>query len=219
MSNPHCVFWVTHQIHVSSLSAQARQPYPPGYGFPLPFSGRPSLLGSSCAHCGIGPSFRRLSGLLVQEDQTTMGLPRSAPVEKRWGRVPPIPQGLGVPTHHLIRVRSAGLQRTRFPSPVLVASITVCDEFDIMRPHQRFTLVHPFRLPLARSLWMIQSFPWAFVRLLSHASLPNVCADRGLARTLARIAATHLQSLSKSDFVSRVVNSVIPLPFSTFTAK
>ena len=42
-----------------------QRPYPPGYGFPVPFGGWPSLLGSSCARCGIGPFFRRSSGLLA----------------------------------------------------------------------------------------------------------------------------------------------------------
>jgi hypothetical protein len=56
---------------------------------------------------------------------------------------------------------------------------------------------------------MIQGFPWAFVRLLSHASLPGACADRGLAWTQARVAGTHLQPLIRSDFVSRVVGIVV----------
>ena len=43
-----------------------QRPYPPGYGFPVPFGGRHSLLGSSCARCGVGPSFRRSSGLLAE---------------------------------------------------------------------------------------------------------------------------------------------------------
>jgi len=55
---------MTHQIHVSSLSAQVSRPYPPGYGFPAPFGRRLSLPGSSCARCGVPPPFRRSSGLL-----------------------------------------------------------------------------------------------------------------------------------------------------------
>lgn len=33
-------------------------PYPPGYGFPLPFGWWPSLIGSSCSRWGIEPSLR-----------------------------------------------------------------------------------------------------------------------------------------------------------------
>ena len=57
----HNVHWVTHPAHVSGLSAQAIRPYPPSYGFPLPFGWRHSLLGPSCARWGVGPSFRRSS--------------------------------------------------------------------------------------------------------------------------------------------------------------
>jgi len=32
--------------------------YPAGYGFPVPFGGRRSLLEPSCARCGLGPLLR-----------------------------------------------------------------------------------------------------------------------------------------------------------------
>jgi len=57
---------VIHPAHVSRLSARAIGPYPPGYDFPWPFGGWHSLLGPSCSRCGLGPSFRRSSGLLAR---------------------------------------------------------------------------------------------------------------------------------------------------------
>ena len=89
------VLWVTHLTHVSGLSAQARGPYPPGYDFPVPYGGWPSLLGSSCARCGVGPSFQRSSGLLAggpDRNGVTMFRTREA----RRGRVPSVPRGRGV---------------------------------------------------------------------------------------------------------------------------
>src|SRR5207302_7712955 len=64
------VLRVTHQAHVSRLSPRASPPYPPGYGFPLPFGWRPSLLGPSCPRCGFGPFFRRSSGLPAVASRT-----------------------------------------------------------------------------------------------------------------------------------------------------
>jgi hypothetical protein len=85
------------------------RPSPPGYGFPLPLGGWPSLLGPSCSRCGFGPSFRRSSGLLAG-GQTACGLPRSAPVETRRERVPPLLRGLGAPA--CAAVKAAGLCQT-----------------------------------------------------------------------------------------------------------
>src|SRR5262249_55570438 len=53
---------VAHQVHVSSLSARAIGPYPPGYDFPLPFGWRRSLLGPSFARRGLGLPRGRLPG-------------------------------------------------------------------------------------------------------------------------------------------------------------
>src|SRR5207237_8236379 len=78
VSFPYAVLRVTHQTHVSGLSAWVIGPYPPGYAFPLPFGRRPSLLGSSGARCGVGPCFRSSSGLLRAGGQTTAGVPRSS---------------------------------------------------------------------------------------------------------------------------------------------
>jgi hypothetical protein len=49
---------VVHSVPVSRLSVWARRPYPPGYGFPLPFGWWPSLLGPSLSRCGVGPTSR-----------------------------------------------------------------------------------------------------------------------------------------------------------------
>ena len=65
LHNPTGGCRVVHLAHVSRLSARARWPYPPGYDFPWPFGGWRSLLGPSCSRCGLGPSFRRSSGLLA----------------------------------------------------------------------------------------------------------------------------------------------------------
>ena len=86
---------MTHQVHVSSLSAQVRRPYPPGYGFPTPFGRRPSLLGPSCARCGFPPSFRRSSGLLDRSPDHN-GVAAFRTSEMRSGWVLPVLRGLGV---------------------------------------------------------------------------------------------------------------------------
>jgi len=51
-------FWVDRQAHVSTLSSCAIGHYPAGYGFPMPFGGRPSLLAPSYARCGFRPLLR-----------------------------------------------------------------------------------------------------------------------------------------------------------------
>ena len=85
-----------HPAHVSRLSARATRPYPPGYEFPLPFGGWRSLLGPSCSRCGLGPSFRRSSGLLARGPDR-IGVTTFRPDEMRRGRVPPIRRDLGAP--------------------------------------------------------------------------------------------------------------------------
>src|SRR5262249_36022326 len=54
LPNPPGSCRVVYQAHVSRLSARALRPYPPGYEFPVPFGGWSSLLGPSCARCGVG---------------------------------------------------------------------------------------------------------------------------------------------------------------------
>src|SRR5215467_4224439 len=54
-----CRLWVVHLVHVSGLSAWVL-PYPPSYGFPLPFGWWRSLLGPSSSHWRI-PSPLRLT--------------------------------------------------------------------------------------------------------------------------------------------------------------
>jgi hypothetical protein len=73
LHNPPGSCRVVYQAHVSRLSARATRPYPPGYDFPLPFGGWRSLLGPSCARCGLGPSFRRSSGLLAHRARPQRG--------------------------------------------------------------------------------------------------------------------------------------------------
>ena len=86
---------MTHQVHVSSLSAQAKWPYPPGYGFPAPFGRRPSLLGPSCPRCGVKPPFRRSSGLLdLRPDPNGIAAFRTSEIRSGW--VLPVLRGLGV---------------------------------------------------------------------------------------------------------------------------
>ena len=77
------------------LPAQARAPYPPGYGFPAPFGRRPSLLGPSCARCGIEPPFRRSSGLLdLRPDHNGVAAFHTSEIRSGW--VLPVLRGLGV---------------------------------------------------------------------------------------------------------------------------
>jgi hypothetical protein len=49
--------WAAHLVHVSTLSGWV-SPYPAGYGFPVPFGCRPSLLGPSSSHRRLGHSLR-----------------------------------------------------------------------------------------------------------------------------------------------------------------
>ena len=143
------VLWVTHLTHVSGLSAQARGPYPPGYDFPVPYGGWPSLLGSSCARCGVGPSFRRSSGLLAggpDRNGVTMFRTREA----RRGRVPSVPRGRGV----------RGGSGSGLPPVCPVIAVVANHHFrrpSMTQPQQRFTHVHPVRLSLARFPRMVRS--------------------------------------------------------------
>ena len=143
------VLWVTHLTHVSGLSAQARGPYPPGYDFPVPYGGWPSLLGSSCARCGVGPSFRRSSGLLAggpDRNGVTMFRTREA----RRGRVPSVPRGRGV----------RGGSGSGLPPVCPVIAVVANHHFrrpSMTQPQQRFTRVHPVRLSLARFPRMVRS--------------------------------------------------------------
>ena len=91
ISNHYRVLRVAHQVHVSRLSAWA-VPYPPGYGFPLPFGGWRSLFGPSYSQERIRPPLRSA----YWTGQTFRGLPRSAPVRRDWGGCPLYPGGQGV---------------------------------------------------------------------------------------------------------------------------
>src|SRR5262249_29429403 len=119
-------------------------PYPPGYDFPLPFGGRPSLLGTSCSRWRIGPSFR------------FAGCPRGSPngvstfrtVKMRPGRGPALPSRGAVSQEERASLPSAGYQGPAFP---LVRSACQSLSPTTARPQHRFTCVHPSGLPLARS--------------------------------------------------------------------
>ena len=171
LHNPPGSCRVVHPAHVSRLSARAMRPYPPGHDFPWPFGGWHSLLGPSCSHCGLGPSFRRSSGLLAR-GQTALGLPRSAPVETRRGWVPPLLRGLGAPAcprwHALTRRRS---RSGSWPVHRRV-SHRLRRPF-VTQPQRRFILIHPSRLSLTRFAWMVQAHlgfhPSALVRHVTGA--------------------------------------------------
>jgi hypothetical protein len=66
-----------------------------GLCFPAPFGRRHSLLGPSCARCGIEPFFRRSSGLLEWTPDHN-GVAAFDISEKRSGRMPPVLRGQGV---------------------------------------------------------------------------------------------------------------------------
>ncbi len=147
--------------------------YPPGYEFPLPFGGWPSLLGPSCSRCGLGPSFRRSSGLLAQ-GQTASGLPRSAPVEMRRERVPPILRDLGAPAY--CKESDTPLPDRRLGPGSWSIYRRVSHRLRrpfVTQPPRRFTRVHPSRLSLARLAWMVQAalglHPPAFARPVTEA--------------------------------------------------
>jgi len=81
----------SHPPHVSRLSAWV-SPYLPGYGFPLPFGGQPSLLEASCAHWGLRPSLRLAYCLSADPIGVATFHTREMPP----GWVPPLPRGIGV---------------------------------------------------------------------------------------------------------------------------
>jgi hypothetical protein len=147
---------MTHQVHVSSLSAQAKWPYPPGYGFPSPFGRRRSLLGPSCPRCGVKPPFRRSSGLLdLRPDHNGIAAFRTSEIRSGW--VLPVLRGLGV------------LARDGSGSRVIAGAVKLLFSTQhrrrdhrfrrpsLTKPHRKLTCVHPSDLPLARLAWMVQA--------------------------------------------------------------
>jgi len=149
VSSPQVVLWVTHPTHVSGLSARAIRPYPPGYGFPVPYGGWRSLLGSSSARCGVGPFFRRSSGLLAEgPDRNGVAMFRTR--ETRRGRVPSVLRGLGV-----LGGSGSGLPPLAQSSPWW--STIFFRRPSVTQPQRRLTCVHPSRLSLARFLRMVRS--------------------------------------------------------------
>ncbi len=156
VGNHHNELWMTHQVHVSSLSAQARWPYPPGYGFPAPFGRRPSLLGPSCACCGVPPSFRRSSGLLDRSpDHNRVAAFHTSEMQSGW--VLPVLRGRGVLARNGKDPRAtAGVLRLLLFRPIIAVK-TIVRRFSVTKPPRKFTRVHPSDLPLARFAWMVQA--------------------------------------------------------------
>ena len=116
------------------------------------------------------PKIVRLTGW----GQTASGLPRSAPVEMRRGRVPPILRDLGAP---------ACRDKRGMPLPDQVAGPGSWSVYRrgshrlrrpfVTQPPRRFICIHPSRLSLARLAWMVQAFlglhPSAFARHVTGA--------------------------------------------------
>jgi hypothetical protein len=84
---------VVHQAHVSNLSV-GQTPYPPGYGFPLPFGWRPSLLGPSFPAAEFRPSCVGPTGR--PPDHNGVSTFRSEEIRPGW--MPSILRGRGVRT-------------------------------------------------------------------------------------------------------------------------
>ena len=184
-----------------------QRPYPPGYGFPVPFGGWPSLLGSSCARCGFGPSFRRSSGLLAG-GQTATGLPRSAPDELRRGRAPSLLRGRGVSDRSKARSRSHGPYRR------------VSHRYGDFRLRSLNEGSLAFALPVfpwpGTSGWL--GLPLGFTRLLSHASLPSACAGREPTQTHIGVVATQLTTTHQERLSRRTSLHGIPALFQTINS-
>jgi hypothetical protein len=141
LHNPPGSCRVVHQAHVSRLSARATRPYPPGYDFPVPYGGWPSLLGPSYSRCGFGPSFRRSSGLLAQGPDRN-GVTAFRTRRGATGAGASCTAGPGCP--------SARYEEDTGPWPDIAASAIGCGDLPVTQPPQRFTRVRPSRLSLAR---------------------------------------------------------------------
>jgi hypothetical protein len=174
VSNPCNDLWTTHQIHVSGLSARVKGPYPPGYVFPSPLGWRHSLLGSSCARYGIGPSFRRLLGLLEWPPDRN-GVAAFRISEERSGRMLPVLRGQGVRSQD-VKLLGSG----QGGSPGVVTRYRRNHLFQrlvITEPRRQFTCVHPSDLPLARRRWDGSNLPWVSplcCRMLRYLALAGV---------------------------------------------
>ena len=78
--------WVVHPVSVSRFSARV-WPYPPGYGFPVSFD--VAAFASETVPSPLKSSAALAVGLLSQHlPQTSLGLPRSAPMRSKWGGHP-----------------------------------------------------------------------------------------------------------------------------------
>ena len=173
---------MTHQIHVSSLSARVKRPYPPGYGFPAPFGRRHSLLGSSCPRCGIGPSFRRSSGLPdARLDRNGIAAFRTS--EKRSGWVLPLLRGRGVPARNTVRIRVMQGASPCFVAHHRLANHLVGDFPSRSLVGSSLAFTRPIFPSPGSPGWFGSAL--GFTPLLSHASLPGACMGWGLVWTLA----------------------------------
>jgi hypothetical protein len=168
-----------------------QRPYPPGYGFPVPFGGWRSLLGSSCARCGFGPSFRRSSGLLAGWPDHN-GVATFRTDELRRGRAPSLLRGRGVYDRSKARSRSGGpCRRVSHPAAIFAYAAS-------MKVHLRSPFPS-FPGPVGRD---DSDFPWALpacCRTLRYLALARVGNRQ---RHISGSWRLSPRSLIRSDIVS-----------------
>ena len=183
LHNPPGSCRVVHPAHVSGLSAQAMRPYPPGYGFPLPFSRRRSLLGPSCARWGFGLPCGRLTG-------------RRTPARPQRGCHVPHgrePTGEGALSTAGTRCPSVSLRGEHALPPAEGPAtwshhrrFSLCDDLFVTQPQTRVHSHSPVRSSLHPAATSGLQPSWA----LPSASDPTVASDaregQGWAWTLAQ---------------------------------
>src|SRR6516225_11152998 len=173
LHNPPGSCRVVYQAHFSRLSARATRPYPPGYDFPLPFGGWRSLLGPSCARCGLGPSFRRSSGLLAWWARPQRGY--HVPHQLRRGGggcllycATWVPRRAVATAARFDQATEGGLVPGRF----IVASAIGCDDLSLRSLDGGYlAFAHPVFPSPGSPGWFRLAL--GFTRLLSHATLPG----------------------------------------------
>jgi hypothetical protein len=167
----------------------------------LPFGGWRSLLGSSCSRCGVGPSFRRSSGLLAlgpdRNGVTAFRIRRGAAGAGAFSTAGP-----GCP--------SAGSGQQPAPWPdIAVGCHRGSGDLPVTQPRRRFTGVRPSRLSLARVHPDGFGLLLGFTRLLSHASLPGACAGREPTWTLIGAVGTQPTTTLQKRLSRRTTLAVI----------
>jgi len=125
---------------------------------------------------GLGRSCDWLTGR-IDHHTDLIGISTFRSSEMRLGWVPSIRRGHGVPgTGNVVSYPCHSNRRMEWtspPSPLVVANIISNGDLDFTTPHQRFTLVHPSSLSLARFAQMI----WAYLRRFPTASHLTVSSD------------------------------------------